>query len=454
MAARPGQFVRLLAAPDGELIPLTLADWDTDAGTVDLVVQAMGTSSIEINAMAAGEAFTGIAGPLGQPSRIASYDDGETVVFAAGGLGLPPVFPIMREHLRRGNHVTLIAGFRSADLLFWTGPGERVPRLQEEFGDRLEVIYTSNDGSFGREGFVTVPLEELLEANRRGEGRRVAEVVAIGPPLMMRAVSELTAPYGVTTVASLNSIMVDATGMCGACMVPVVIDGKLVRRHACIDGPEIDAHLIDWDKFLPKVRPVPRPGARLDGPPRLRLIDEVGFLSREVGVSVARGGSSAYTAQPAPRHRCSRPQPRKAAASAALATTKGWPLSATSASTGYTPDSTPQGEDGAVLAPASRAGMNVAQITAASAPNSPRSSHSAALSTVSSRTASRKASTRTGASRSATSRWRVSNLVRHVGARAGSASDTAGCSRSNNRDSASTDGDSRDRSREHYTPGV
>jgi len=251
-AARAGQFVRLLARPDGELIPLTLADWDVKAGTIGLVVQAMGTSSIEINAMQAGESFAGIAGPLGRPSTLHRYEADQTVVFAAGGVGLPPVFPIMREHLRLGNHVTLIAGFRSADLLFWTGPDERIGRLQAEHPDLLDVVYTTNDGTFGVPGFVTGPLEEMLEARRRGEGRDVAEVVAIGPPLMMRAVCELTARYAAKTVASLNSIMVDATGMCGACMVPVTIDGKMVRKHACIDGPEIDGHIIDWDKFLPR----------------------------------------------------------------------------------------------------------------------------------------------------------------------------------------------------------
>jgi glutamate synthase (NADPH/NADH) small chain len=146
----------------------------------------------------------------------------------------------------------LIAGFRSADLLFWTDEHERVGRLQAEFGDQLDVIYTSNDGTFGQQGFVTTPLEAMLQDGSRNKGRRIVEVVTIGPPLMMRAVSDLTRPYGVKTVASLNSIMVDATGMCGACMVPVTIDGKLVRKHACIDGPELDAHIIDWDKFLPR----------------------------------------------------------------------------------------------------------------------------------------------------------------------------------------------------------
>src|SRR5665648_815489 len=251
-AARAGQFVRLLPRPDGELIPLTLADWDAKAGTISMVVQGVGTSSIEINQMGVGDAFAGIAGPLGRPSEVHRKADDATVVFTAGGLGLPPVYPIMREHLRIGNHVTLISGFRTADLMFWDGPDERVGRLQAEFGDRLDVIYATDDGTFGVPGFVTGPLEELLKANQGGQGRSIAEVVAIGPPMMMRAVSDLTMPYGVPCVASLNSIMVDATGMCGACMVPVTIDGKLVRKHACIDGPEIDSHIIDWDKYLPR----------------------------------------------------------------------------------------------------------------------------------------------------------------------------------------------------------
>jgi len=251
-AAKAGQFVRALPRPDGELIPLTLADWDAKAGTITLVIQGVGTSSIEINQMEVGDSFTGIAGPLGQPSHVQKYGKNDTVVFTAGGLGLPPVYPIMREHLKAGNHVTLISGFRSKDLMFWDQPNERVGALQAKYGKQLEVIYATNDGTFGVKGFVTAPLQELLEANKKGEGRTIAEVVTIGPPMMMRAVSDMSLPYGVPCVASLNSIMVDATGMCGACMVPVVIDGKIVRKHACIDGPEIDSHIIDWDKFLPR----------------------------------------------------------------------------------------------------------------------------------------------------------------------------------------------------------
>jgi glutamate synthase (NADPH/NADH) small chain len=251
-SAKAGQFVRVLPWDKGELIPLTLADWDATAGTICLVVQAMGASSIAINNMKVGDAFAGIAGPLGLPSALHRYEGKKTVVFTAGGVGLPPVFPIMREHLRLGNHVTLISGFRNADLLFWVAENERVGKLQAEFPALLDVIYTSNDGSFGIKGFVTTPLESLLKHAQEGSGREIAEVVTIGPPLMMRAVSDLTRSYGVKTVASLNSIMVDATGMCGACMVPVTIDGKMVRKHACVDGPEIDAHIIDWDKFLPR----------------------------------------------------------------------------------------------------------------------------------------------------------------------------------------------------------
>jgi glutamate synthase (NADPH/NADH) small chain len=251
-AARAGQFVRVLAWEKGELVPMTLADWDTELGTITLVVQGLGSSSMKINQMQVGDAFAGIAGPLGIPSKIRDYENSETVVFTAGGVGLPPVYPIMREHLRKGNYVTLISGFRNKAMKFWDEEDERIGLLQQEFPNLLDVVYTSNDGSFGRKDFVTGPLQDMLDYMKDGSGRVIGEVVTIGPPLMMRAVSDLSKPYAVKTVASLNSIMVDATGMCGACMVPVIIDGKMVRKHACVDGPELDAHIIDWDKFLPR----------------------------------------------------------------------------------------------------------------------------------------------------------------------------------------------------------
>ena len=138
--------------------------------------------------------------------------------------------------------------------MFWHGDDDRVGSLKAEYGDQLDVIYTTNDGTAGVRGFVTAPLEDMLQDEQAGRGgrRRIAEVATIGPPLMMRSVSDLTRRFGVPTMASLNSIMVDATGMCGACMVPVREGDRLVRKHACIDGPEIDGHAIDWDKFLPR----------------------------------------------------------------------------------------------------------------------------------------------------------------------------------------------------------
>ena len=255
-SAQAGQFVRVLAQEKGELIPLTLADWDRDQGEITMVIQGMGTSTKQMNQMAVGDVFFGIAGPLGRASQLYQYGEGRRIIFVAGGVGLPPVYPIMREHLRIGNRVTLIAGFRSVDHIFWTQEDQRIGQLQAQYPGLLDIIYASNDGSFGRKGFVTEPLKELLDHAKLGvqtdEKNPIAEVIAIGPPMMMRAISDLSKPYGVRTMVSLNAIMVDATGMCGACMVPMTIDGKLVRKHACIDGPEFDAHQIDWDKFLPR----------------------------------------------------------------------------------------------------------------------------------------------------------------------------------------------------------
>lgn len=252
-SARAGQFVRVLATDDGELIPLTLADWNKENGTIDLVIQGMGTSTKMMNKLSEGDFFAGIAGPLGEPSDVKKFDpEKETVVFTAGGVGLPAIYPIAKAHLETGNHVTMIIGFRSADHLFWTGDDERMGLLKAKYGDMLDVIYCSNDGTFGIKGFVTNPLEDMLKDDKTSKGRKIAEVVSVGPPMMMRAVSDLTKPYEVPTVVSLNSIMVDATGMCGACMVPVLKDGKTLRQHACIDGPEFDAHTVEWDKFLPR----------------------------------------------------------------------------------------------------------------------------------------------------------------------------------------------------------
>ncbi|MGB5447243.1 MAG: FAD-dependent oxidoreductase, partial [Psychromonas sp.] len=216
-SAKAGQFIRVLADEKGELVPMTLADWSPEAGTITLVVQGLGSSSKLINQMHEGDCFTAIAGPLGNPSKVIKQNDNQRVIFTAGGVGLPAVYPIMRAHLEIGNKVTLITGFRSADFCFWTEQGGFVERLRQQYPQSLEVIYTSNDGSFGVKGFVTTPLEAMLISNRDADSNAIAEVITIGPPLMMRAVSDLTLGYDVACVASLNSIMVDATGMCGAC---------------------------------------------------------------------------------------------------------------------------------------------------------------------------------------------------------------------------------------------
>ncbi|MEZ9550180.1 sulfide/dihydroorotate dehydrogenase-like FAD/NAD-binding protein [Vibrio breoganii] len=249
-SARAGQFVRVLSDEKGELIPLTLADWDAAQGTIDLVIQGLGSSSKLINKMQVGDSFCAVAGPLGQASKVTEHSG--RVVFTAGGVGLPAVFPILRAHLEIGNQVTLISGFRGKSHSFWTEPGGRLERLRERYPEHLKIVYASNDGSLGIKGFVTTPLEQMMLAHKSTTEAKVSEVITIGPPMMMRAVSDLTKDFSVPCVASLNSIMVDATGMCGACMVPVMLDGKLVRKHACIDGPEIDSHIIDWDKFLPR----------------------------------------------------------------------------------------------------------------------------------------------------------------------------------------------------------
>ncbi|PMM23234.1 sulfide/dihydroorotate dehydrogenase-like FAD/NAD-binding protein [Vibrio breoganii] len=249
-SARAGQFVRVLSDEKGELIPLTLADWNAAEGTIDLVIQGLGSSSKLINKMQVGDSFCAVAGPLGQASKVTEHSG--RVVFTAGGVGLPAVFPILRAHLEIGNQVTLISGFRGKSHSFWTEPGGRLERLRERYPEHLKIVYASNDGSLGIKGFVTTPLEQMMLAHKSATDAKVSEVITIGPPMMMRAVSDLTKDFSVPCEASLNSIMVDATGMCGACMVPVMLDGKLVRKHACIDGPEIDSHIIDWDKFLPR----------------------------------------------------------------------------------------------------------------------------------------------------------------------------------------------------------
>ncbi len=228
-AAEPGHFVMLRLREGGERIPLTIADFDRHAGTVTLVVQALGRTTREMrDRYRAGDQILDFVGPLGLPQHVARVGH---VVLVGGGLGVAPVFPQLRAFAAAGNRTTGIVGFRTRDAVFWT---ERF----RETGD--DLIVCTDDGSLGRPGLVTGALEEVLTRDRPDL------VVAIGPLPMMQACVETTRPFGVKTMVSLNAIMVDGTGMCGSCRVTV--DGAV--RFACVDGPDFDGHLVDFPELL------------------------------------------------------------------------------------------------------------------------------------------------------------------------------------------------------------
>ena len=228
--AKPGHFVIVMADERGERVPLTVADYDRSAGTITLVLMVVGTSSRRLAALAEKSDLYSLTGPLGHPSEI---DDFGTVVMVAGGVGTAPVFPIARAMKDRGNRVISIQGARNAHLLFWQ---DKLAAVSDRH------VITTDDGSFGRQALVTGPLGELLQQ----EGPTIGCVYAIGPAVMMKACAETTRPFGVKTIASLNTIMVDGTGMCGGCRVKVG-DKTL---FTCVDGPEFDGHLVDWDLVL------------------------------------------------------------------------------------------------------------------------------------------------------------------------------------------------------------
>jgi homotetrameric NADPH-dependent glutamate synthase len=228
-AARPGHFLMVRVDDTGERIPLTVADYDRERGTVTVVIQAVGKTTRQMLALPEGASLLDFVGPLGLPSEIGTPGK---VVLVGGGLGVAPVFPQLRAFKEKGNQTLAVIGFRSKDLMFWQD------RFQA-FSDELHV--TTDDGSFGRKGLVTDALRDLLEQHPD-----VGEVVAIGPLVMMRAVAELTRPLGIRTMVSLNSIMVDGTGMCGSCRV--TIDGEM--RFACVDGPDFDGHKVDFGELM------------------------------------------------------------------------------------------------------------------------------------------------------------------------------------------------------------
>ncbi|MDP3084514.1 MAG: sulfide/dihydroorotate dehydrogenase-like FAD/NAD-binding protein, partial [Rubrivivax sp.] len=230
-AAEPGHFVMLRLAEGGERIPLTVADFDRRRGTITLVVQALGKTTREMrDRYAEGDDFADFVGPLGRPQHIGRVGH---VVLVGGGLGVAPVFPQLRAFKLAGNRTTCIVGFRSSALVFWADK-------LAEYAD--ELIVCTDDGSAGRPGFVTGALKDLLD---RPDQALPDLVVAIGPMPMMHACADTTRPCAVPTLVSLNTIMVDGTGMCGSCRVTV--GGEV--KFACVDGPDFDAHQVDFKEL-------------------------------------------------------------------------------------------------------------------------------------------------------------------------------------------------------------
>jgi ferredoxin/flavodoxin---NADP+ reductase len=222
----PGQFVIVRVYAHGERIPLTIADGDTERGTITLIVQGIGKTTRLMNQLGAGDALLDLVGPLGRPSEIKNYG---TVVVIGGGVGAAIAYPTARAMHEAGSHVISILGGRSRALVI----------LEPEIrAISHELVVTTDDGSHGRKGLVIDPLKEMIAA-----GRALGLVLAIGPVRMMQAVAEVTRPNQIPTVVSLNSLMVDGTGMCGGCRIITALGTKF----ACVDGPEFDAHTVDFD---------------------------------------------------------------------------------------------------------------------------------------------------------------------------------------------------------------
>jgi ferredoxin--NADP+ reductase len=231
--ALPGEFVILRIDGNGERIPLTIADFDCERGTVTIVFQEVGASTKRLGEKEVGQTLADFSGPLGQPTNITKVG---TVVCIGGGIGVAPIYPIARGMKKAGNWVVGIVGAKTRELLI----------MEEKMRAVTDVLHiTTDDGSYGRQGFVTDILREMLES-----GTTVAEVIAVGPVMMMRAVAETTRPFAVKTVVSLNPIMVDGTGMCGGCRVTVGDQTKFV----CVDGPEFDAHKVDFAGLMARQR--------------------------------------------------------------------------------------------------------------------------------------------------------------------------------------------------------
>ncbi len=222
--AQPGQFVIVRSAERGERIPLTIADYDRVNGTITIIFQEVGRSTMDLGLFGEGQALLDFVGPLGRPSQLEKFG---RVICIGGGVGIAPIYPIARALYAADNHIITILGAQNVESLFWE---EKLREVSNE------VFVTTDDGSYGEKGRVTDILSNLIAVYD------IDKVVAIGPLAMMEAISNLTRPKNINTIVSLNPIMLDGTGMCGACRVEVGNETKF----ACVDGPEFDGHLVDW----------------------------------------------------------------------------------------------------------------------------------------------------------------------------------------------------------------
>lgn len=227
--AMPGQFVILRLHEKGERIPLTITDWSKEDGTVTVIVLEAGKTTKQLALMREGDYILNFVGPLGRPAEVRYYG---TVVFVGGGVGIALLYPEVKAFKETGNKIITIIGARTKELLIFE---DELAKLSDE------LYIATDDGSKGHHGFVSDILKKLLE-----DGRRIDLVVAVGPVIMMKVISNLTKPYRIKTIVSLNPIMVDGTGMCGSCRVTVGGETKFV----CVDGPEFDGHLVDFDNLI------------------------------------------------------------------------------------------------------------------------------------------------------------------------------------------------------------
>lgn len=230
--AKAGQFIILRVDEEGERVPFTIADANPQKGTVTIIYQVVGASTRKLMALNEGDYLADFAGPLGKPSEI----EGENVVIIGGGVGCAIALPTAKAFHQAGKHVDTIVGFRNKDLVI----------LEDEFKAVSDHYYLmSDDGSVGEKGLVTQKLEELIQS-----GQKIDKVIAIGPLIMMKFVCQLTKQYDIPTVVSMNPIMIDGTGMCGGCRL--MVDGKM--KFACVDGPDFDGHLVDFDAAMSRNR--------------------------------------------------------------------------------------------------------------------------------------------------------------------------------------------------------